>query len=142
MERIMSPEMLWGLRSTSRKIVTSIYELVTIRFPSRIDLAALASKIPEAEYDPELSNLLKLKTHFGCIQVYAGHLQIQHCTDPNKIPVLCTFIAEALEAKGTFSFDAFMRSLDYKDLGILEDFKDDVRQVRDDLLKPIKRIRK
>jgi len=142
MEKIRCPEQIWGLRSVKRTLVKCVHELVSVRLPRPIDLNALAERITDCEYDPDVSKFVIVRTAWGSIQITSRSFQLQQVQDPNRIPLLCSFVSEALKSKAVFSFDEYLRSLGPEDLGIVEDFVDDLRQVKDDLLKPIKKMRK
>jgi len=137
MATLKSPEELFGYKNVGRKLVINCHELLTVRLLNPVNLSAFALRVEEAEYDTE-DKFLKIRTNWGTIMLTRSNFQIQACRDPSKLALLASFVYQALMTEGPCSFEAFLRSLGPEDLGVIPDFVDDLRQVKYDLLKPLK----
>jgi hypothetical protein len=95
--KIQSPEQLFGVENTSRKLIIMCHELITVKLQKPIpDLLEFARKIKEAEFDPERSRGVIIKTQWGTVIVHAGVVQFQQIRDPDKANLLATFFYEAI----------------------------------------------
>lgn len=102
---IQSPEQLFGIENVSRKLVVMAHELITIKLQTSIpDLSEFAGKIKEAEFCPEQSRGVIIKTSWGTLIVHSKSLQIQQIRDPDKINILATFVDKALQSNQEISF--------------------------------------
>ena len=109
--KIQSPEQLFGVENTSRKLVVMAHELITVKLLKRIpDLTDFAKKIKEAEYFPEKSKGVIIKTLWGTIIVNASSFQIQQVREPEKINLLSTFVWESIRSKDELSFHIWCRA--------------------------------
>jgi hypothetical protein len=109
--KIQSPEQLFGVENTSRKLVVMVHELITVKLPKSIpDLINFARKIKEAEYFPEKSKGVIIKTPWGTIIVNASSFQIQQVREPEKINLLSTFVWESIRSKDELSFPVWFRA--------------------------------
>lgn len=145
MERIRSPEMLFGCRNVNRKLVVMCHELLTVRLGNHNsigDLTAFAGRIKDAAYDPAMCRGVIIKTPYGTIIVNSKSCQFQQIRDPGKLNVLASFLHQAIHAAKPLGFDDYLHTLGPEDLGVIPDFIDDFRQVTADLTKPLKRMRK
>lgn len=103
--KIQSPEQLFGVENTSRKLVMMGHELITIKLRKTIpDLSEFAKKIKEAEFDPERSRGIIIKTHWGTILIYARLIQLQQIRDLSKVNLLATFLDLAIRSDKEMSF--------------------------------------
>ena len=110
--KIRSPEQLFGVENTSRKLVIMGHELITIRLPRKIpDLSEFARKIKEAEFDPERSRGVIVRTRWGAILVHARLAQLQQIRDLSKVNLLATFLHQALHSDKEISFVDWVHSL-------------------------------
>lgn len=109
--KIQSPEQLFGVENTSRKLVVMAHELITVKLPESIpDLADFAKRIKEAEYFPEKSRGVIIKTQWGTIIVNASSFQIQQVREPEKINLLSTFVWESIRSDSQLSFPVWCRA--------------------------------
>ena len=91
--KIRSPEQLFGVENTSRKLVVMGHELITIKLPRTIpNLSEFARKIKEAEFDPERTRGVIVRTRWGVILVHARLIQLQQIRDLSKVNLLATFL--------------------------------------------------
>jgi len=119
--RIRSPEQLFGEENTSRKLVAISHELITIKLRKPIpDLRAFARKIKEAEYDPERSRGVIMKTPWGVMLVHARLVQLQQIRDLSKVNLLATFLHEAIHSDEDVSFPDWIRGLPFQEEGVLD----------------------
>jgi len=103
--KILSPEQLFGVENTSRKLVVMGHELITIKLLKTIpDLSKFARKIKEAEYDPERRRGVIIKTRWGTIIIYARLAQLQQIRDLSKVNLLATFLYQAIRSEKEMSF--------------------------------------
>lgn len=110
--KIQSPEQLFGVSNTSRKLVVMVHELVTIRLKNPIpNLLEFAEKVEEADYCPERNRGVIINTRWGTIIVHASLVQFQQVRDPGKINLLASFLGEAIRSEKEISFTDWLRSL-------------------------------
>lgn len=110
--KIRSPEQLFGSENTSRKLVVMGYELITIRLRKTIpDLSEFARKIKEAEYEPERSRGVIVRTRWGLILVHAKLAQLQQIRDLSKVNLLATFLHKAIHSDKEISFVDWVHGL-------------------------------
>jgi len=110
--KIQSPEELFGVENTSRKLVVMGHELITIKLRKTIpDLSEFARKIKEAEFDPERSRGVIVRTSWGAILVHANLAQLQQVRDLSKVNLLATFLYRALHSDKEISFVDWVHSL-------------------------------
>ena len=103
--KIQSPEQLFGVENTNRKLVVMGHELITIKLRKTIpDLSEFARKIKEAEYDPERSRGVIIKTRWGTMLIYARLVQIQQIRDLSKVNLMATFLFQAIRSEKEMSF--------------------------------------
>lgn len=103
--KIRSPEELFGVENTSRKLVAMSHELITIRLRKVIpDLTEFARKIKEAEYNPEHNRGVIVKTPWGVLLVHARLVQLQQVRDLSKVNLLATFLHQAIHSDKEISF--------------------------------------
>lgn len=113
--RILSPEQLFGVENTSRKLVVMGHELITIKLRKTIpDLSEFARKIKEAEFDPERSRGVIIKTRWGAIMVHARLVQLQQIRDLSEVNLLATFLHQAIHSDKEISFVDWVHSLPYQ----------------------------
>ena len=116
--KIQCPEELFGVENTSRKLVAMGHELITIKLRKTIpDLSELARKIREAEFDPERSRGVIIKTRWGTILVYARLVQLQQIRDLSKVNLLATFLHHAIHSDKEISFVDWVHSIPYRKKG-------------------------
>jgi len=116
--KIQCPEELFGVENTSRKLVVMGHELITIKLRKTIpDLSELARKIREAEFDPERSRGVIIKTRWGTILVYARLVQLQQIRDLSKVNLLATFLHHAIHSDKEISFVDWVHSIPYRKKG-------------------------
>lgn len=109
--KIQSPEQLFGVENTSRKLVVMAHELITVKLPESIsDLTDFANRIKEAEYFPEKSRGVIIKTPWGTIIINASSFQIQQVREPEKINLLSTFVWESIRSNCELSFHIWCRA--------------------------------
>lgn len=110
--KIRSPEQLFGVENTSRKLVVMGHEIITIKLRRTIpDLSELARKIKEAEFDPERSRGVIVKTAWGVILIHARLIQLQQIRDLSKVNLLATFLHQALHSDRETSLVDWVRGL-------------------------------
>lgn len=110
--KIRSPEQLFGVENTSRKLVVMGHEIITIKLRRTIpDLSELARKIKEAEFDPERSRGIIVKTPWGVILIHARLIQLQQIRDLSKVNLLATFLHQALHSDRETSLVDWVRGL-------------------------------
>lgn len=110
--KIRSPEQLFGSENTSRKLVVMVYELITIRLRKTIpDLSEFARKIKEAEYEPERSRGVIVRTRWGLILVHARLAQLQQIRDLSKVNLLATFLHKVIHSNKEISFVDWVHGL-------------------------------
>jgi len=110
--KIRSPEQLFGVENTSRKLVVMGHELVTIKLQKTIhNLSEFTRKIKEAEFNPEHSQGVIVRTRWGVILVHAKLTQLQQIRDLSKINILATFLYQALHSDRKRSPADWVRSL-------------------------------
>jgi len=108
--KIRSPEQLFGVENTSRKLVVIGHELITIKLRKTIlDLSEFAKRIKEAEFDPEHSRGAIIKTPWGVILVHANLVQLQQIRDLSKVNILATFLYHAINSDKETSFADWIR---------------------------------
>lgn len=110
--KIRSPEQLFGVENTSRKLTVMGHELITIKLRKTIpDLCEFARRIKEAEFDPEHSRGVIKKTHWGTMLIYSRLVQLQQIRDLSKVNLLATFLYKALQSGGEMSFADWIHGL-------------------------------
>lgn len=110
--KILSPEQLFGVENTSRKLVVMGHELITIRLRKTIpDLSEFARRIKEAEFDPERSRGVIIKTRWGTMLIYARAVQLQQIRDLSKVDLLATFLHQAIHSDKEISFVHWIRNI-------------------------------
>ena len=110
--RIRSPEQLFGVENTNRKLVAMSHELITIKLRKTIpDLSEFARKIKEAEYFPERNRGVIVKTPWGVILVHARLVQLQQIRDLSKVNLLATFLHQVINSDKKISFVDWVHSL-------------------------------
>jgi len=120
--KILSPEQLFGEENTSRKLVVMGHELITIKLRKTIpDLSEFARKIKEAEFDPEHSRGVIIKTRWGTMLVYSRLVQLQQIRDLSKVNLLATFLYQALHSGQDMSFVDWIHVLPYRENGAAGD---------------------
>ena len=108
--KIQSPEQLFGVENTRRKLVVMAHELITVKLPKGIhDLTDFARRIKEAEYFPEQSRGVILRTSWGTMIVHANSFQLQQIKEPDKANLLSTFVWNILRLKKETSFEEWSR---------------------------------
>jgi hypothetical protein len=75
------------------------------------DLSEFAGKIKEAEFDPERSRGVIIRTRWGTILVHARLVQLQQVRDPGKVNLLATFLHHAIHSDGEMSFVDWVHGL-------------------------------
>ena len=110
--KIRSPEQLFGVENTSRKLVAMSHELITIKLRKTIpDLSEFARKIKEAEYFPECNRGVIVKTPWGVMLVHTRLVQLQQIRDLSKVNLLATFLYQAIHSNKEISFVDWIHSL-------------------------------
>jgi hypothetical protein len=108
--KIQSPEQLFGIENVSRKLVVMAHELITIKLQTSIpDLSEFARKIKEAEFCPEQSRGVILRTPWGTVIVNANSFQLQQIRELNKVNILSTFVWDILRSEKETSFEEWFR---------------------------------
>lgn len=121
--KIRSPEQLFGVENTSRKLIVMSHELITIKLQKSIpDLSEFARKIKEAEFDPERNRGVILKIPWGVILVHARLVQLQQIRDLSKVNLLATFLHHVIHSDKEMSFADWVRGLQGQEKGLSEDF--------------------
>ena len=108
--KIQSPEQLFGIENVSRKLVVMCHELITIKLQTSIpDLSEFARKIKEAEFCPEQSRGVIVRTLWGTMIVHTNSFQLQQIKEPDKANLLSTFVWNILRLKKETSFEEWSR---------------------------------
>lgn len=120
--KIRSPEQLFGVENTSRKLIVMSHELITIKLRKTIsDLSEFARKIREAEFDPERNRGVIVKTRWGVILIHARLVQLQQIRDLSKVNLLATFLHRAIHSDKEISFFDWIHGLSLQKEGAAED---------------------
>ena len=109
---IQSPEQLFGIENVSRKLVVMCHELITIKLQTAIpDLSEFAKKIKEAEFCPEQSRGVIVKTPLGTVIVHTRLVQFQQIRYPDNANLLATFFNEAILSNKKISVADWLQRL-------------------------------
>ena len=132
--KIRSPEQLFGVENTSRKLIVMGHELITIKLRRTIpDLSEFARKIKEAEFDPERTRGVIVRTRWGVILVHARLIQLQQIRDLSKVYILATFLYQALHSDREMSLVDWVRGLPGQEKRPSGDFILNIEKTKEEL---------